>query len=114
LLSRAHMKEIEKDKVKFGEAPKLVHFWISPYIFFLCFQLTLPFWLHPKFWPNSRWKPWVLTTLWITLNVFGIWRNFPYKVYVFIAWHMTNNLLTQFFQGVTKMVLDFFPSHEMA
>jgi hypothetical protein len=26
LLSRAHMKEIEKDKVKFGEAPKLVHF----------------------------------------------------------------------------------------
>jgi hypothetical protein len=36
--------------VKLREAPKSVHFQISPWIFFLCFRLTLVFWLHLEFW----------------------------------------------------------------
>jgi hypothetical protein len=40
---KVHMKEIEKDKVKLGEAPKSMHFRVSPYIFSLCCELTLPF-----------------------------------------------------------------------
>jgi len=64
---KAHGREIEKHRVKFGEVPKSTHFRISPCIFFLCFRLTWAFWLCLKFWPNSSWKPWVLVTLWITL-----------------------------------------------
>jgi hypothetical protein len=53
--------------VKFMEALKLVHFQVSPCIFFLHFQLTLAFWLRLEFWSNLGWKPWVLVILQITL-----------------------------------------------
>jgi hypothetical protein len=71
---KAHGRETKKHRVKLEEAPKLMHFWVSPYIFFICFQLTLAFWLHPKFWPNSSWEPWVLANLQITLiNTNVVW-----------------------------------------
>jgi hypothetical protein len=41
--TKAHERETEKHKVKFMEALKLVHFQVSPCIFFLHFQLTLAF-----------------------------------------------------------------------
>jgi hypothetical protein len=44
-------------KVKFINAPKSVHFWVFPYVFFLCQLLTLCFWLHLMFSMNIVYSP---------------------------------------------------------